>query len=135
MVVGRQERRQQRSGAAVRAWQRDRGGASRGDAGAESWFENGWKTAAIREESESGDFFFLISMPVGPFVEAYQHASGRNGRPTHDIIVKKRGRILAPLLLITVLNENTKYNLGVRVLLIVDSSLYPCASIRIHRVN
>ena len=63
--------------AATTAWarQRDRGGASRGDAGAESWFENGWKTAAIREESESGDFFFLISMPVGPFVEAYQQAS------------------------------------------------------------
>jgi hypothetical protein len=29
------------AGVAVRAWQHDRGGASHGDAGAESWFENG----------------------------------------------------------------------------------------------
>jgi hypothetical protein len=34
---------------------------SRGDAGAENWFENGWETTAIREEGDSGSFLFLFS--------------------------------------------------------------------------
>jgi hypothetical protein len=42
--------------AAMRTRQRGRGGASRGDAGMDSWFKNGWKTATIREEGESGNF-------------------------------------------------------------------------------
>jgi hypothetical protein len=46
--------------AAMRTRQRGRGGASRGDAGMDSWFENGWKTATIREEGESGNFKFLF---------------------------------------------------------------------------
>jgi hypothetical protein len=63
--------------AAVRTMQRSHGGAS-GDAGVESWLENGWEITAIREKDESGDFLFLFPYGwqccVGPF--------GHQGPPT-----------------------------------------------------
>jgi hypothetical protein len=63
MAVGRQESRRRHLGAvqhvAVRTRQRDRGGASRSDAGTKSWFENEWETVAIRE-GVSDDFLFYF---------------------------------------------------------------------------
>jgi hypothetical protein len=53
--------------------------------------ENGWETVTIREKGDSGDFLFLFPWLLDRSgVEAHQYAYGRNGRPTYNIIVKKK---------------------------------------------
>jgi hypothetical protein len=63
-------------GAALQPWQCGCGstvavGASRGDAGAKSWFENRWGNIGVLPLGRSG-------------VEAYQRAFGQNGRHAHS---------------------------------------------------